>query len=195
VNEQKSGDGTRKLFYLDHHPIQELEHITIDDSIVPLSEFTYDPLTGWVSLTDSPYSGINNIEFTYTYSQYPDLGVTNWNASNGNYLFSNTTGIEEHEIVQPETTLRLDVFPNPFSKLTKISFGIVQSAQSIELKIYDISGRIIKSFNLVSCLLLPASAVSWSGTDDYGKRLGAGVYLIELKVDDQIVHQKVVLAR
>jgi len=170
---------------------------------VPLSEFTYDPLTGWVSLADPPYSGINNIEFTYTYSQYPDLGVVNWNASNGNYLFSNTTGIEEHEIVRHEAALRLDVFPNPFSKLTNIKWQIkdieIQDVrckmQDFTLRIYDVTGRMVKDCNLASSILSLASAVSWSGTDDYGKRLGAGVYLIELKVDDQIVHQKVVLAR
>jgi hypothetical protein len=207
VDEYKSGDGTRQLFSLTRHPIQELEQIMVDDSILQFADFTHDPLTGWVSFANAPPSGSDNIKITYTYTQYPDLGVTNWNASNGNYLFSNTTVIKEYEIVRHGAALKLDVFPNPFSRLTKIYFENVHpdrmthssygtgSAEGIELKIYDTSGRLVKEFLLPTAYSLLPTVLSWSGTDDKGQKLPSGVYIIELNTGKQIARKKVVITR
>ena len=144
--------------------------------------------------------------------QYPDLGVVNWNASNGNYLFSNTTGIEEYEDDVAGAELRFDIYPNPFSKQTKISFGKVNSAESIghsaegiELRIYDVTGRLVKEFFLPTAYspglatrsgagLLP-TVFSWSGTDDKGQKLPSGIYIIELNTGKQITRKKVVITR
>ncbi len=202
VDEYKSGDGTRQLFYLDQHPIQELTQITVNDSLVQFTDFTYDPLTGWVSLANAPPSGSDNIKITYTYTQYPDLGVVNWNASNGNYLFSNTTGIKEYEDDVAGAELRFDIYPNPFSKQTKISFGKVNSAESIghsaegiELRIYDVTGRLVKEFFLPTAYSLLPTVLSWSGTDDKGQKLPSGIYIIELNTGKQITRKKVVITR
>ncbi len=62
-------------------------------------------------------------------------------------------------------------YPNPFSKLTTVSFGIEHSAEPIGLNIYDASGRLVRSF-------YQESVVKWDGTDDVGKRLPAGVYFM-----------------
>ena len=202
VDEYKSGDGTRQLFYLDQHPIQELTQITVNDSLVQFTDFTYDPLTGWVSLANAPPSGSDNIKITYTYTQYPDLGVVNWNASNGNYLFSNTTGIKEYEDDVAGAELRFDIYPNPFSKQTKISFGKVNSAESIghsaegiELRIYDVTGRLVKEFFLPTAYSLLPTVLSWSGTDDKGQKLPSGIYISELNTGKQITRKKVVITR
>lgn len=199
LDEYKSGDGTCQLFYFDHHPIHELEQVSIDDSVQPLTAYTYDPLTGWVSFASAPPSGTDNIKIQYTYSQYPDLGVTNWHQNNGNYLFSNTTGIEEREDNVAETGLRLDIFPNPFTKQTKLSFsktkGIKQNAARTVLKIYDISGRSVKQFSLPGTYSLLPTTVIWSGTDDQGQRLPAGIYIVELKADDHIIRKKAIITR
>jgi len=93
--------------------------------------------------------------------------------------------------------LQLSILPNPFSRLTEIkiqmqdvrnnlSTSLGTGTQDILLKIYDVSGRIVKVFNLTSPaslreagragFLLPASAVSWDGTDFQGKELPAGAY-------------------
>jgi hypothetical protein len=40
--------------------------------------------------------------------------------------------------------LVFQISPNPFSKLTYINFGKVQGVKSIELKIYDAAGRVVK---------------------------------------------------
>ncbi len=89
-------------------------------------------------------------------------------------------------------TISLSIAPNPFSKLTNISFGIEHRAKSTELKIYDASGRIVKVFNLASGLLLPTSVVLWNGTDDYGKELPTGTYFCILNNNNEFLLRKVV---
>jgi flagellar hook assembly protein FlgD len=89
-------------------------------------------------------------------------------------------------------TTSFSIAPNPFSKLTNISFGIEHRAKSTELKIYDVSGRIVKVFNLTSGLLLPASTVFWHGTNDYGKELPAGIYFCVLNNNNEFFLKKVV---
>ncbi|MCK4251336.1 PQQ-binding-like beta-propeller repeat protein [candidate division WOR-3 bacterium] len=86
-------------------------------------------------------------------------------------------------------------YPNPFRDKTVITFSIghsdrkthssygTGSAKSIELKIYDVSGRIVKVFNLVSGILPLTSSVCWDGKDDKGKALPNGIYMYMLKID------------
>jgi hypothetical protein len=47
----------------------------------------------------------------------------------------NENTVEEIAQLKTASLSKISVFPNPFSKLTKISFGNVQGAKSIELKI------------------------------------------------------------
>ncbi len=89
------------------------------------------------------------------------------------------------------------VHPNPFTKLTTVSFGMGHSAKGIELKIYDISGRVVRDFtnNLESGILNQVSSVIWDGRDDGGERLPGGVYFCNLEVGSYRLTQKMILLR
>ena len=111
------------------------------------------------------------------------------------------TGIEEDvEFRIQNTEFCLQVFPNPFSRLTEIRYQVpdiqMQDArnkmQDISLKIYDVSGRIVKVFNLTSGFLLPASTISWNGVDNTGQKLSSGVYFCCLKAGDLITTTKII---
>jgi len=112
--------------------------------------------------------------------------------------------IEEKEFAQ-EPIFSLQVEPNPFRGKTEISFTKAQEAEDIELKIYDISGRMVKSFNLISLaslreagragILSPASAVVWDGKDNRDHKVPAGVYIVRLKTDIRNSTRKVILLR
>jgi hypothetical protein len=96
----------------------------------------------------------------------------------------------EDEVHTPSFALT----PNPFSKLTTISFGVEQSAQSIELKIFDISGRLVKSFNP-----MPNASgslqVTWDGCDDAGRAVAAGVYFVTCETGEGEDVEKAILLR
>ena len=108
-------------------------------------------------------------------------------------------GIEE-ETQMPNAKCqmtKLMVYPNPFSKLTQISFGNVHSVssqgdenprlsdgtESIELKIYDATGRLVRTFPTNLCNPNESVvSVCWDGRDDTGKQLPSGVYFLKFAI-------------
>ena len=96
------------------------------------------------------------------------------------YKRGENVGIKETEQLKTANLPNISVFPNPFSKAAKISFGNMQGAKSIGLKIYDATGRIVKDFSLPTVYSLVPTVVTWDGTDDSGNPLPAGVYFIRL---------------
>jgi flagellar hook assembly protein FlgD len=106
----------------------------------------------------------------------------------GVYIFSDV-GIEENEASHnfPQNADLIQVYPNPFSKLTHISFGIEQGAKGIELKIYDVSGRLIRDFPVDLCNQNKSvKSVCWDGRDDKGEAVPSGVYFVQLKAEDKL---------
>lgn len=72
----------------------------------------------------------------------------------------------------------IEATPNPFSKLTKVSFGIEHSAERIVISVFDAAGRLVKSFYHESGIIDHESVVWWDGMDDRGNRMPAGVYFV-----------------
>lgn len=92
----------------------------------------------------------------------------------------------------------LRISPNPFRDNLQIRFTIHDSRFMIEkpqLSIYDAAGRLVKSFNLESCIMDHVSMFSWNGIDDAGRRLPGGVYFLRLKAGDYTETKKIVLLR
>jgi photosystem II stability/assembly factor-like uncharacterized protein len=90
----------------------------------------------------------------------------------------NQSAVEENNSREPDGRFFLQAYPNPARRRIefKLNPGKVHSAERIELKIYDISGRLIRSFTLCP---MP-SALCWNGTDQSGRPVPAGVYLVRL---------------
>ncbi len=94
--------------------------------------------------------------------------------------------------------LQLTVFPNPFRKHVTIYCQIPNikfqtNAQSqISIAIYNSSGRVVKQFNHLT--IQPFNHVVWSGSDDSGCPVPAGVYFVTLRTSDQEVTGKVIIS-
>ncbi len=63
------------------------------------------------------------------------------------------------------------------------------------LKIYDISGRMVKSFNLASWAKDPTAGLLWDGKDDRERAVRSGVYFCQLKAGESVLSKKLVLLR
>jgi hypothetical protein len=76
--------------------------------------------------------------------------------------------------------LRLTSYPNPFNPSTSIAFEL-PAAASVELAIYDLSGRRLRG--LLADEHYPAGrhALSWDGRDDAGRALSSGIYFCRLR--------------
>ncbi len=73
--------------------------------------------------------------------------------------------------------LKLAVHPNPFTDKIEIFLPTMEiPGCQASLEIYDVSGRIVKSFNLKSCRASLPTSVSWDGTDDKGEIVSQGIY-------------------
>ncbi|MEO0114117.1 MAG: T9SS type A sorting domain-containing protein [candidate division WOR-3 bacterium] len=89
-------------------------------------------------------------------------------------------GIEENQRSSITNQTALKIYPNPFSKQTVINF--TQKVSHIE--IYDVSGKLVKSFFTTRQSLSTSNCIIWDGTDNYGRKLPSGVYLLYLKTSN-----------
>jgi hypothetical protein len=132
---------------------------------------------------------------------YP--GETDTNFTNANFLERITdfsTGIREGE-GERVTHNYLNVSPNPARGVVEIRY-IVHDPVSFEgemrktkLEIYDVTGRLVKAFDLGSCVVDHASTIRWDGTDQSCRQLGGGVYFVRLGEGENVATSKVMLVR
>ena len=71
-------------------------------------------------------------------------------------------------------------YPNPFNPTTTIVYSLPQKS-SVEITIYDLQGREIKSLTR-SAQSAGYQKVVWDGTNDYGKPVSSGIYVYRVRV-------------
>ncbi len=104
-------------------------------------------------------------------------------------------GIEENTNLKPGC-MQLEISPNPFTDRTDITYSMGQGVKSTELKIFDVSGQLIRDFPIDLCNHNKSvKSVRWYGTDESGKLLPSGVYFVQAKGGDLNLTKKVILQR
>jgi hypothetical protein len=103
-------------------------------------------------------------------------------------------GVSENTRAHTQSII-FNVHPNPFTKATSIILGKRFRAKGIEMKIYDISGKEVKSFLHITLDALHPNLLSWDGTDDLGRELPPGVYFVRLQVDEHLETEKLILIK
>jgi len=71
--------------------------------------------------------------------------------------------------------------PNPFNKETVFVYVLTDVADYLSLKIYTVSGRLIRTFDDYSLTSADYHEVVWDGSDDWGEKAANGVYFFRLK--------------
>jgi len=110
---------------------------------------------------------------------------------------------EEFGTVNP--AVKFFMSPNPFRERTTIHYAPVsfqrqsdktdKTADEIALRIYNVTGGLVKKFSLPATRGLQPNAISWDGHNDRGQQLPSGVYLIKFSVDNHTETRKVLLIR
>ncbi|MEO0123953.1 MAG: T9SS type A sorting domain-containing protein [candidate division WOR-3 bacterium] len=137
---------------------------------------------------------------------YPNNWLFCGTNGTGMYRWNIQVGAEEFEEIGK--SISLQITPNPFRNYCVVKFQIpstksripnkyaIRNPKSeISLRIYDISGRVVKSFNLESGILNHESSITWFGDDNEGHKVPTGIYFVKLDSGESTKIEKVILLK
>jgi flagellar hook assembly protein FlgD len=83
--------------------------------------------------------------------------------------------------------------PNPFNPVTQIAYHVPHES-GISIRIYDVSGRLVRT--LVDSVTDPGRHVAvWDGSADSGGSVGSGVYFCTMEAPDFHESHKMMLLK
>jgi len=110
----------------------------------------------------------------------------------GHGMFSIALGTINH-IALPNRYTLYQNYPNPFNPVTVIQYDLPKLS-NVKLFIYDLSGRLVRS--LVNESQAPGmKTIIWDARDETGNKMGAGVYIYQLKTDNYVASKKMILVK
>ena len=132
----------------------------------------------------------SSLEFEPTISSVEEIAATGGMAAS--FLDS---GKDAESATMPRGFSLSRNFPNPFNPSTTISYSVPEGeAPLVSLKIYDLSGRVVRT--LVNGIReAGAYSVVWDGTDSFGRSVSSGVYFYRLKAGSFMQTRKMVLLK
>jgi len=93
------------------------------------------------------------------------------------------SGIDQSSPNTPSRFELLQNYPNPFNSTTMIRYNLAAESP-VEIGIYDILGRLLKTINLG--YQQPGNhQVAWNGRDDSGLSVGSGVYFYKITAGER----------
>ncbi|WP_343329164.1 type IX secretion system sortase PorU [Polaribacter staleyi] len=102
--------------------------------------------------------------------------------------YNNSSELTLNFVVVSDTILNLENvlnYPNPFVNYTEFWFNHNKPNENLEVQvqIFTVSGKLIKTINqnIPNAETLVRS-ITWNGLDDFGNKIGKGVYVYKLKV-------------
>jgi len=154
--------------------------------------------TDWINIGsyyDSHYSQLQTAGLMAL--NHPDLGgspqTPAMNADIDWYHLVALTVVEEGAAGKPDMQSKVSATPNPFRVRTDIRYKIHDArCKNGMLKIFDATGRLVKQFNHLA--IQPFDQITWSGDDQNGLQVPAGVYFIR-SVDDGAAAVRIVKIR
>jgi uncharacterized delta-60 repeat protein len=108
--------------------------------------------------------------------------------------YETSVGIDENTTTLADR-LQLEIYPNPFSHTTNISWQMTDNNHIAAAEIYDASGRFVKSLYHGSSIMNHGSVVSWDGTDDNDRPVSDGVYFCVMKTTGEVIQEKIVMVK
>ncbi|UCF63084.1 MAG: T9SS type A sorting domain-containing protein [bacterium] len=163
----------------------------------------------WVSV--SPLSGVipaqssSDVSLTFITSNFPEgdfwasLQIESNDPDEGIYLLpihmivSATTSFEDMAAEIPREFKLFQNTPNPFNPITIINYHLPQSSQ-VDLVIFNMLGQRIKT--LVSERQEARQyQIRWDGSNDQGARVASGIYIYQLRTENNIATKKMILMK
>ncbi|HMT29115.1 MAG TPA: type IX secretion system sortase PorU [Bacteroidia bacterium] len=105
-------------------------------------------------------------------------------------IYNNSSDAYTEFLVAESATLALNHvlnYPNPFTTRTSFFFEHNRPCNTldVQVQVYTVSGKLIKTINRqVTCQGYRVDDLEWDGRDDFGDKIGRGVYVYRLKIKD-----------
>ncbi len=100
--------------------------------------------------------------------------------------------------IQPEMTVLLPNYPNPFNPETWIPYQLA-NASDVQISIYDMKGIVVRTLLLghqsAGFYMGRSRAAYWDGRNGLGERVASGVYFYQLKTDEISSMRKMVILK
>jgi hypothetical protein len=100
-----------------------------------------------------------------------------------------------NEDISSVRSVLLQCTPNPFSTLTNISFSIGQEAEDIELKIYNVTGQLVKTIAVPSAYYIMPTTTFWDGKNNIDEEVPGGIYFLRLEAGNYSVTKELILLK
>ena len=144
---------------------------------IPYENLTYEGLF----CEDYDNNGFFDIAFTSGYGQIDYYLNILFNDGSGNFV-EDPVGITKKEEKQKNI---LSCYPNPFTVKTTI-FINTNNNEKIKLEIYDIQGKLIKTF-IDDKPYTGVYKIIWNGDDLNGKEIQTGIYLACISANGKVI--------
>lgn len=110
------------------------------------------------------------------------ISVKVWDVYNNSSTVAIEFNVAESQVLSLDHVLN---YPNPFTSRTAFFFEHNRPCDKldVQVQIFTVSGKLVKTIGTsVECEGFRSGAIDWDGMDDYGDRLGRGVYFYRLRV-------------
>lgn len=131
---------------------------------------------------DSYQSGKIRYPFSNLDEGRHTLSIKVWDVQNNSATAYTEFVVSESAILALDHVLN---YPNPFTTHTTFFFehNRPNSPLDVQIQVFTVSGKLIKTINQpIFSEGFRSDSISWDGLDDYGDRIGRGVYIYRLRV-------------
>lgn len=103
------------------------------------------------------------------------------------------TNVERTSNHLPKRFIVYPNYPNPFNPETHLSFEMLVAGM-LNVRIYNILGRVVR---MISTVDMPSGKhiLKWDSTDDNGRPVAGGIYVVQFEIDGERKVQKILLVR
>ena len=111
--------------------------------------------------------------------------------------YNNSSTADLQFVVAGDQELKLENvlnYPNPFVNYTEFWFNHNRPFEplDVQVQIFTVTGKVVKTINrLITTTGFLSREITWDGLDDFGQKIGKGVYVYKITVKSTLTNKKV----
>lgn len=111
--------------------------------------------------------------------------------------YNNSSTADLQFVVAGDQELRLEHvlnYPNPFVNYTEFWFNHNRPYEplDVQVQIFTVTGKVVKTINRqITTTGFLSREITWDGLDDFGQKIGKGVYVYKITVKSTLTNKKV----